>query len=198
MTFPTALAAPVEEGIMLAEAPRPPRPIVETLKINDLRNLGPYKETILTVLVGGSVDGLLGGSGGVDGGHQTFNNTKLVVDNLGQRSQTVGGTRGVGDDLVLGLVGVQVDSDDEHRGVGRRSRDDDLLGTSLQVGGSLVDGGEDTSGLDNVVGTRGSPLNVGGVTLTVNVNGGSVDDELAILVGNLSLESTVGLYKDSW
>jgi len=64
----------------------------------------------------------------VDGGHETLNNgelpvssvpkgplnqTYVVVDDLGERSQTVGGTRGVGDDLVLGLVSLEVNTTDE-------------------------------------------------------------------------------------
>jgi hypothetical protein len=39
--------------------------------------------------------------------------TYVVVDDLGERSQTVGGARGVGDDLVLGLVGIKVNTTDE-------------------------------------------------------------------------------------
>lgn len=31
----------------------------------------------------------------MDGGHETLNNTKLVVDHLGQGSKAVGGARGV-------------------------------------------------------------------------------------------------------
>lgn len=36
-------------------------------------------------------------------------------------------------DGVLGVVSVQVDTDDVHRCVGRGCRDDDLLGTTFQV-----------------------------------------------------------------
>jgi len=146
----------------------------------------------LTVLVGRSVNGLLGGGGSVNGGHQTLDNSKVVVDNLGQRRQTVGSARSVGDDVVLGLVSVQVYSTDKHGSVGRGGRDDDLLGTSLQVGGSLVDGGEDTGGLDDVVGTVGSPRDGSRVTLLVNGDLLAVDDELSVLVRDLALESTVG------
>jgi hypothetical protein len=151
-----------------------------------------YARVRLTVLVGRSVNGLLGGGGSVNGGHQTLDDSKVVVDDLGQRSQTVGGARSVGDDVVLGLVSVQVDSTDEHGSIGRGGRDDDLLGTSLQVGGSLVDGGEDTGGLDNVVGTVLTPGDGSGVSLLEDGDLLAVDDELAILVGDLSLESTVG------
>jgi len=60
-----------------------------------------------------AVDGLLGGSGSVDSGHETLNDTEVVVDNLGEGSKAVGGARGVRDDLVLGLVLVEVDTADE-------------------------------------------------------------------------------------
>ena len=80
---------------------------------------------------------------------------------------------------------------DSHWSVGRRSRDDDLLGTSLQVGAGLVNGGEDTSRLNDVVSTGLAPLDVGGVTLAIDVNGLVVDVKLAVLLLNGALESTV-------
>lgn len=144
------------------------------------------------VLVGGTVDGLLGGSGSVDGGHETLNDAKVVVDDLGKGSETVGGARGVGDDLVLGLVSLEVDTADKHGGVGRRSRDDDLLGTTLEVERGLLNGGEDTGGLDDVVGARLAPWDGSGVTLTVDGDGLAVDDELAVLGLNGALEAAVG------
>lgn len=49
------------------------------------------------VLAGGTIDGLLGRSGGVDGAHETLDNAELVVDNLGQGSEAVGGARRVRD-----------------------------------------------------------------------------------------------------
>ena len=49
------------------------------------------------VLSGGTIDGLLGSSVGVDGGHETFNNGELVVDDLGERCKTVGCARCIGD-----------------------------------------------------------------------------------------------------
>ncbi|KAI8439274.1 hypothetical protein MSG28_013111 [Choristoneura fumiferana] len=81
----------------------------------------------------GTVNGLLGGSGGVDGGHQTLNDFEVVVDDLGQGSKAVGGARRVGDDLGGRVVRFKVYADDEHGRVSTWSRDDDLLGTTLQV-----------------------------------------------------------------
>lgn len=95
------------------------------------------------VLGGGSVHDLLGGSVGVDSGHETLNQTPVVVDDLGKGSETVGGARGVGDDLVFRLVSIEIDTTDEHGGISRGGRDDDLLGTTLQVSSSLFGGSED-------------------------------------------------------
>jgi hypothetical protein len=92
--------------------------------------------TTTPVLVGRTVNGLLGCGGRVNGSHQTLNDSKVVVDNFGERSQAIGGARSVGDDGVFRIIFIQVDSTNEHGGVGRRSRDDDLLGTTLQMGRS--------------------------------------------------------------
>jgi hypothetical protein len=78
---------------------------------NDVLSSGT---TTTPVLGGGTIDGLLGGSVGVDGGHKTLNETPVVVDDLGERSQAVGGARSVGDDGVFALVGLVVDTHDEH------------------------------------------------------------------------------------
>ena len=83
--------------------------------------------------MGGSVDGLLGGSGGVDSGHQTLDDTVVVVDDLGERGQAVGCAGCVGDDSVLGIIRLQVDATNEHWGISGRSGDDDLLSAAFQV-----------------------------------------------------------------
>lgn len=80
----------------------------------------------------------------MDGGHETLNDTELVVDDLGEGSEAVGRARGVGDDVLLWVIRVQVDTADVHWCVGRWGGDDDLLGTTLQVSRSLFLGGEDT------------------------------------------------------
>ncbi len=60
------------------------------------------------------------------------------------------------------------------------------------MGGGLVDGGEDTGGLDNVVSTSLTPGDGGRVTLGEDLDGLAVDDELAVLGGDVALEDTVG------
>lgn len=143
------------------------------------------------VLRRGTVDGLLGGSVGVDGGHETLNESPVVVDNLGKRSQAVGGARGVGENLDVGLVFLVVDTHDEHGGISRRSGDDDLLGATLQVSRGLLGGGEDTGGLDNVLGTSLGPGDVGGVTLGVEADELAVDLDAILGAFDVTLELTV-------
>ena len=63
MTLPTALVALVEEGMMLLLTLHPPRQSL--------------------------CDGLLSRGGGVDGSHQTIDDTKVVVNNFGERSEVV-------------------------------------------------------------------------------------------------------------
>ena len=81
---------------------------------------------------------------------------------------------------------------DSHWGVRRWSRNDDLLGTTLQVEGSLLVGGEDTGGLNDVLGALLRPGDAGGVTLSVEGDLLAVDNE--VLAGDLdvTLEDTVG------
>ena len=143
------------------------------------------------VLAGRTVDGLLGGSVGVDGGHETLNNTKLVVKDLGEGSQAVGSARSVRDDVGLAVVGLLVDTHNVHGGVGRRSRDDDLLGTTLEMGLGLLGGGEDTSGLDNVLGGSVLPRDSGGVALTIETDLLAVHDKVVAVDFDVALEKTV-------
>jgi hypothetical protein len=127
----------------------------------------------------------------VNSGHQTFNDTKVVVDNLGKRSQTVGGTRGVGDNLIFRLVSLEVDTTDKHGSISRGGRDDDLLGTTLDMSTGSINGGEDTGGFDNVVGIDLTPSDLGRIALTKDFNGVTVNVELTILGLNFTLEATV-------
>ena len=100
-------------------------------------------------------------------------------DDLGKRGQAVGGARGVGIDRCTSVFGV-VDTHDVHGSIGGGSRDDDLLGTSLEMHAGLLSGGEDTSGLADNVDASLTPWNGGGVTLGEEVNLGPSDNEAAI------------------
>lgn len=69
----------------------------------------------------------------MDSGHQALDDTVVIVNDFGERGQAVGRAGSVGDDSVLGVICVQVDTANEHWGISRRSRDDDLLGATLQM-----------------------------------------------------------------
>lgn len=55
-----------------------------------------------------------------------------MCDHLSQWGKTVGGAAGVRDNVHVILVGLVVDAHDKHWGVSRRSRNDDLLGSTLR------------------------------------------------------------------
>jgi hypothetical protein len=142
-----------------------------------------------------TIDGLLGGSGGVDSGHETALHAEGLVDNLGKRSKAVGGAGSIGDDVLLGLHGGVVDTIDEHRSISRRSSDENLLGSTSKVSAGLLGGGESTRGFDNPLNTEFTPFAVlripaskakdfVGLTLIG-------DGKLAVLANNGAREATV-------
>lgn len=56
-----------------------------------------------------------------------------MCDYLSQWGKTVGGAAGIRDDVHVILVGLVVDAHDKHWGISRRSRNDDLLGSTLRL-----------------------------------------------------------------
>jgi hypothetical protein len=136
---------------------------------------------------GGSINGQLVDGHGVDSGHETLLNSPGVVENLGDGGEAVGGAGSVGNNSHVAGVSLVVHADDEDGGVVLgRSRDDSLLGTSLDVETGLLLGGEDTSALSDVVGTDGTPVDGGGVLLVGDT------DEVAI-----NLDATISLLDGS-
>mmetsp|Transcript_21330 Transcript_21330/g.31702 ORF Transcript_21330/g.31702 Transcript_21330/m.31702 type:complete len:338 (-) Transcript_21330:482-1495(-) len=117
----------------------------------------------------------------MDGCHETFLDSKFVIDNLGKRSETVGCAGSVGDNIHGRVVGFVVDSHDKHRSISRRSRNDNLLGSSIEMLASLFSRSEDTSGFDNIVGSGITPLDVGGVHLSKDCDGFSVNRDRALV-----------------
>ena len=149
---------------------------------NDVAAGGSASSPVLTTL-GRTIDGKLVHGDGVDRGHETLLNTELVVENLGDGGEAVGSAGSVGDNRHVGGILVVVDTDDEDGSVILgRSREDDLLGTALNMELTLLLGEEDTGGLANVVSTNGAPADLGGVSLVEDL------DEVAI-----NLDATIDL-----
>ena len=119
----------------------------------------------LPILLGGAVDGLLGGGVGVDGGHQALGDAEAFLEqDVHEGGEAVSGAGGVGDDVVLGgVVLVVVDADDNGDVlVLSRRGDDDLLGAGLEVAAGLGGLGEETRGLDDNLDAHGAPRELGG------------------------------------
>lgn len=95
-----------------------------------MRDTGKWKKrTENSNLIAGAIDGLLGGSRGMDSGHQSLHDAKLVIYDLDQGGQAVGRAGGVADDRqVLGVL-VLVDTQHKHGSIGGGGRDD-YLGSS--------------------------------------------------------------------
>ncbi len=103
---------------------------------------------------------------GVDGGHQPFCDTELVVDELRHRCQTVSCARCIGDDVVLlRVIPVLVDAhDDGHVDLLGRGGDDHLLRSALQMGSRQGPFTEDTRRLHDDLNVQVLPRQVGGIT----------------------------------
>jgi hypothetical protein len=124
-------------------------------------------------------------------GHETFLNTPVVIDNLGDGSKAVGGARGVGDDglvtrVLLIVYSVHIDGSV----VLRRCRHDDLLGTAVDVELSLFLGEVDTSAVSNVLTAGGTPLNLGGILLLEDLDLLTVDFNATFDLLDCAIEAT--------
>ncbi len=119
----------------------------------------------------------------MDGGHKTLDDAELVVDDLSQGGQAVGGAGGVGDDIHIGGVGIVVDAHNEGGGllILGGGGDDNLLGAALQVGLALFGGGEDAGGFHHVFHAHFAPGDLLRVHLVKGLDLLAVDEELAVL-----------------
>ena len=138
------------------------------------------------LLLGEAVHDGLGGGGGVHGGHQALDNAEVVIDDLGDGGQAVGGAGGVGNELHVGGVLVQVDAADEHGGVvlGRAGHDDDLgAGVDVRLGLGLLE--VHAGALEHVLDAQLAPGDEGGVTVGLvgeDLDDLAVDGDGAVLV----------------
>ena len=147
--------------------------------------------TAAPILLGRTVNRLLGGGSGVDRGHEAALDAEGVVENLGDGREAVRRAGGVGDDVLTG-VGRVVDAVDEHRGrVLGRSGHDDLLRAGRDVGAGGLVGEEETGRLDDDVGGDFVPLEVRRILLGGETDGLAVDDHRVALDLDVVVEDAV-------
>ncbi len=117
----------------------------------------------------------------MNGSHQTLNDAELVVQNLGDGSETVGGAGSVRNELLAGVC-VLVDTNYEHgSSVLGGSRHNNILGTCLDVSLSLLLSQEQTCGLYNVLSTYSTPVDLLRVAACGNADVLAVYDQLVLL-----------------
>ena len=147
--------------------------------------------TTAPIFHGRAVNGLLGGSGGMHGGHQATLDAPVVVQHFGDWGQAVGGAGGCGNDGFTGVFGV-VYAIHEHRGVvlGRCGLDH-LLGTGFEVCLAGFCGQEETGAIDHDVRARFVPLQVGGITLGRQTNFLAVNNHAAAVNGDIAIEAAM-------
>ena len=127
----------------------------------------------------------------MDCGHEFLHDDKVVMDDFDQGGQAVGGAGGIADNLHGVVILVMVHTHHRHGGIRRRGREDDPLGSTLQVSPSLLHGGEDTSGLHNIFSTSITPFDVGRILLLEDGDGLPIDDKLPVLSLDCAFELAV-------
>ena len=128
-----------------------------------------------------TVENHLVASVSVYGGHDTALDSSEVVQSLGHGSQTVSGARSSRDNGVSrsqGLVVYVVN--DGGQVVAGRSRDHNLLGTSLDVSRSLLLRSVETGALQNNVNIELAPRQLGSVGNSVDGNLLTINDDRVV------------------
>ena len=111
----------------------------------------------------------------MDCGYEFLYDAKVVMDDIGQGSQAIGGVGRIADSLEGVFILVTVHTYHKHGGSCQRGRDGDPLGCSfLQVS-------EDTSGLHNIFSNSIAPSDFGEISLLEDADGLSTDVKFPIL-----------------
>ena len=127
----------------------------------------------------------------MNGSHQCFNDTELVVQNFSQWSQAVSGARCVRNDI-LASISLIVNTHYEHWGVVfRRTSQNDFLSTSSDVLTCSFVSQEQTSCFSNNVNVDFVPFQVSRITFCGNTDCFAVNDQVAIFNFNSAVETTV-------
>ena len=107
----------------------------------------------------------------MDGAHDTALDRRVIIEGLRHRGEAVGGAGSGGDHGVLGLQDVLIDIVNDGREVITcRSRNDNLLGAGLDMGGSLLLGGVETGALEHDVNAELAPRALSGVLDRVDLD----------------------------
>ena len=126
------------------------------------------------------------------GGHQALSDAPVVIQHLGDGGQAGGGTGGVGHEVHVSGVLVQVDAAHEHgRVILGGGGHDDLLGTGIQVSLGLLLRQEQTGGLHHILRAQLGPGQVGGVPLGGDGDLLAVDHDGVLSAADLSLADAV-------
>ena len=144
----------------------------------------------------------------MDGGHDTADDGSVIVERLSHGSEAVGGAGRGGDDVIFLGERLVVDVvNDGRQIVARGSGDDDLLGASLDVSGSLFLLGVEAGAFEHDVDAQSLPRQLFGVgfriygdVLAVNGYGAGGDDFLAVFahhrvgIGNFVIPCVIALH----
>ncbi len=122
----------------------------------------------------------------------TFKDSVFIIDNLSQRSQTVGGAGCIGNNLQARIILLMVYSHNKHGSISRGSRYNNLLCSSLGVGKSFINGGEYSSRLNYILSSSTSPVNVDRVALIKDGDLVSVYVKEGSVLLHLSFKLSVG------
>ena len=144
------------------------------------------------ILGGDAVNRLLGGGDGMDRGHEALSDAPVVVQDLGQRSQAVGGAGSVGNKVHIAGVLILVDAHDEHRGIvlGGGAHND-LLGAGGEMALRLFLGQEQAGGFDDIFSADLAPGQIFFFALAENSDLAAIDDQGMIGVGNFAVKLAV-------
>ena len=126
----------------------------------------------------------------MNGGHDAGDDGVGLVQGVGHGSQAVGGAGSSGDDLILSGQGLLIDGvDNGLQVVACGSRDDDLLGASLDVSHALLLAGVEAGALQNDIDVQLAPGSVLCVLNSVDLDLLAVHDDgvLGSLDGVLAL-----------
>lgn len=135
-----------------------------------------------------AVEDHLGAGVGVDGGHEASLDAPVLVQQLDHGGHGVGGAGAGGHDHVGSLEGLVVHAEHDGRGglVLGRSGDQDLLGSSVDVGLGLLSGGVEAGALEHELNAVVlDPRDVVGILLGIDLVFLAVDHDGIVGGGDL-------------